>query len=254
MQECNWRTKHLEIIKQFLEYINKKTDNFILKGGTSLLMCYKLDRFSEDIDLDSNDLSFFNYIDEFCKKYNYTYRNAKDTNVVKRCILNYGEDKKLKIEVSYRDLNLNKIDITKINDINVYNINKLCILKSSAYSGRDKLRDLYDLCFIINNYYEELSNDTISIVKSVVEYKGIEQFDYFDKPEYYDELIDMNKLSEDFLKMYNKLGLLSEESQEEENFFNLNKNEISLNDINLLYKYEKNNTETEDEDEDEPNM
>lgn len=48
----DWRPEHGKTIYSFLEYLNKRSDNFILKGGTALLTCYELDRFSEDIDLD----------------------------------------------------------------------------------------------------------------------------------------------------------------------------------------------------------
>ena len=52
--------KHLEIIKEFLNTLSQNNyakDNFTLKGGTALLMCYGLDRFSTDIDLDSHLLN-----------------------------------------------------------------------------------------------------------------------------------------------------------------------------------------------------
>lgn len=42
----DWRDKHQNVINEFLNFLNKKTDDFILKGGTSLLICYNLDRFS----------------------------------------------------------------------------------------------------------------------------------------------------------------------------------------------------------------
>ena len=40
----NWRDEHYKVISEFLKYLNEKTDEFILKGGTSLLTCYNLDR------------------------------------------------------------------------------------------------------------------------------------------------------------------------------------------------------------------
>ena len=33
----DWRDKHNIIINEFLEFLNKRTNNFILKGGISLL-------------------------------------------------------------------------------------------------------------------------------------------------------------------------------------------------------------------------
>ena len=44
------KENHFSVICDFLDYLNNKTSDFILKGGTSLMVCYKLDRFSEDID------------------------------------------------------------------------------------------------------------------------------------------------------------------------------------------------------------
>ena len=46
--------RHIEIMRNFLTELNKETDTFILKGGTSLLLAYGLDRFSEDINLDGD--------------------------------------------------------------------------------------------------------------------------------------------------------------------------------------------------------
>ncbi len=205
----NWRDKHYKVINDFLIYLNKQTDEFILKGGTSLLVCYQLDRFSEDIDLDAkSNRNIKKIIDDFCELNNYKYRIAKDTDTVKRFMINYETiEKPLKIEVSYRRKDIKEEEITKINGIEVYKINELCLMKASAYSGRDKIRDLYDVCFICNNYWNELSDDAKKFIRIAVEYKGLEQFEFIIKDQK-DELIDNKKLEENFLKMYDKLGLL----------------------------------------------
>lgn len=39
----NWRPEHGKTIYDFLEYLNRESDDFILKGGTALLTCYELD-------------------------------------------------------------------------------------------------------------------------------------------------------------------------------------------------------------------
>lgn len=44
---------HVLFMKEILLSINFKNYPTYLKGGTALLLCYGLDRFSEDIDLDS---------------------------------------------------------------------------------------------------------------------------------------------------------------------------------------------------------
>lgn len=74
---------------------------------------------------------------------------------------------------------------------------------------RDKIRDLYDVCYICNNFWDELSNDVKNMIRVAVEYKGLEQFEYVIKDQK-DELINNEKLETEFLKMYEKLGLLLE--------------------------------------------
>ena len=38
----DWRDEHRKVIDSFLEFLNKKSEEFILKGGTALLTCYNL--------------------------------------------------------------------------------------------------------------------------------------------------------------------------------------------------------------------
>ena len=211
--KMDWRAKHQEIIHSFLTFLNQQSDQYILKGGTALLMCYQLDRFSEDIDLDGKGRQIAKIIDRFCKYNHYTYRIAKDTKTVMRYMINYGKlGKPLKIEISFRRKVIKEEEFKKINDILVYTIDILAIMKSNAYTSRDKIRDLYDLTFIVNNHFEILSSQTISLIQSAIEYKGIEQFDYIIK-EQQDELINKEKLIDDFLLMFERLGLLLENEE-----------------------------------------
>lgn len=209
----DWRKQHGQIIISFLKYLNEKTSDFILKGGTALYLCYNLDRFSEDIDLDGREKRLTSLVDEYCVKNGYSYRVAKDTATVERCFINYGnEGRPLKIEASYRRREIPENETEKINGIMVYGIEQLCAMKTGAYAGRDKIRDLYDLAFICNNYYDRLSVQTIALLRGAVEHKGIAQFDFVVRNQP-DELIDNDRLAEDFLKMYDRLGLLFDEDE-----------------------------------------
>ena len=208
----DWRVQHGEVITDFLNCLNgiNTLDHFILKGGTALMTCYGLDRFSEDIDLDGLNPDIEKIVNTFCFEQGFTYRTAKDTNTVKRFMIDYGNaGKPLKVEVSYRRKSIDPSEITKINGITVYDIEPLCIMKANAYASRDRIRDLYDLTFICNNYWSELSAPTQAIVRSTVEHKGIEQFDYLIQTQS-DELIDNDKLAADFLKMFDRLDLLAD--------------------------------------------
>ena len=47
-----WMEAHKKTIEGILQEVNQKSDAYILKGETSLMECYNLTRFSEDIDFD----------------------------------------------------------------------------------------------------------------------------------------------------------------------------------------------------------
>jgi hypothetical protein len=207
---------HQNVITTFLDYINAQTSNFILKGGTALLACYGLDRFSEDIDFDSepqNGENIVPIVDRFCLEKKYNYRVAKNTDTVKRCMIHYDiPNTPLKVEVSHRRKEIPEDETAIINNIAVYKIEPLCIMKVNAYAGRDKIRDLYDLAFIYNNFSDRLSAQATSLIRNAIEYKGIEHFDFLIKDQR-DDLINGDKLTDDFLRMYDRLGLLYDENE-----------------------------------------
>lgn len=206
-----WQSAHKNVIEEFLHFLNKKSGGYILKGDTALMMCYDLDRFSEDIDLDSRNKSQIGKsVKEFCTRNGYTYRVAKDTETVKRFMVNYGnETRPLKIEISYRNRRFDPLEYTKINGITVYNIEKLAILKEQTYMGRDKIRDLYDVVFISKNYWDKLSFPVQTMIKSGFEQKGMGQFDYLTETQN-DDLIDNDKLADDIVDLFDELGIIDD--------------------------------------------
>ena len=79
-----WQEKHKKVIEDILIAINKKSNNYILKGGTALMECYNLTRFSEYIDLDSVDRNtIFDFIDTFANEKHFTYRISKKTDILR---------------------------------------------------------------------------------------------------------------------------------------------------------------------------
>ena len=214
MIDTNWQTAHRKVIIDFLTFLNKESDQFVLKGGTALYVCYGLDRFSEDIDLDSTKRDIKECVRRFCSAYNYEVTVTKDTNLVKRCMINYGQDDhRLKIEVSYRQIAISPDDIKTIHSIRVYSIDRLAQLKASAYQNRDKIRDLYDLSFICIEYFNELSEQTKNVVRDALMNKGLDQLDYLLHTQN-DPLIDCDKLLINFLTMHEKLGLLVDKNDD----------------------------------------
>ena len=207
-----WQQQHRFVIDNILQEINSITDKYILKGGTALMKCYGLDRFSEDIDLDGLTDNIIDLVQTFCQHNNYDYRVAKNTDTVKRCMIHYGGQKPLKVEVSYRRKEIPNEETKLINGIKVYNIDRLASMKASAYMSRDRIRDLYDVSFIVNNYYDELSEPVKNLLRDAISHKGLEQFDYLVNTQT-DELIDDSALFESFLEAIDKLGILIDEDE-----------------------------------------
>jgi predicted nucleotidyltransferase component of viral defense system len=247
--ELTWQIQHGKTIISFLKYLNSQTKDLILKGGTALLLCYELDRFSEDIHLDSRSLEIDieKFVSIFCKKNSYSYYIAKNTNVVKIFMIHYSvAGKPLKVEISFRRSIIPEDDYTNINGFTVYTLNSLCTQKSLAYNARDRIRDLYDLSFICKRWWDDISDTSKDFMRGVLQYKGLEQFDYLIQTQP-DELINIKKLADDFLDMFNKLGLLYDE--EEKNMLDITKlNLPSLNNDHKENSPQQNKSTNQDKD------
>ena len=83
-----WQKDRIDIIKKILP---KLGENYVLKGGTALLLYYGLDRFSEDVDLDSisGNMNILNKLKTIGQnKWNMIIK--KDTETVFRVMVDYG--------------------------------------------------------------------------------------------------------------------------------------------------------------------
>ncbi|MDD7385247.1 MAG: nucleotidyl transferase AbiEii/AbiGii toxin family protein [Actinomycetaceae bacterium] len=203
--------KHQEIEQDFLHYIGSDTP-LILKGGTALLFCYGLDRFSEDLDFDAEHQGYSSLktIHDFATSYGYTYSEKKNTPTVQRATIDYGGYKPLKIETSLRQRAVNPSRTTVINGIHVYTIEQLAIMKANAYLGRDKIRDLYDLSYIVTTAWDKLPDATQDQIREALANKGLGQFDYLLTTNN-DPLINTDQLIDRFLAANDIAGLITDE-------------------------------------------
>lgn len=194
--------KRLETMRNFLNYLNKRSDKFVLKGGTCLLLFYGLNRMSEDLDFDSVKDRIENIVVDFCRECKLDFRMKKNTATVEKFFIMLDDGiKTLKIEVSHRENYINDKDTKFVNGIRIYKINKLAELKSTAYVDRSKLRDLFDVCFIVNNYWQNLSLDVQQKVSDAFIQRTFDNFTYVTK-EQSDPLIDEKRLRDDFIEAY----------------------------------------------------
>lgn len=99
----------------------------VLKGGTALLLCYGLDRFSEDLDFDApKRFNISNRVEKVLSRMasDFNIKTVKDTETVHRLKIHYRNDsiaRLLKIETSFRQPP-NKHDIVEIDGIKTYRI------------------------------------------------------------------------------------------------------------------------------------
>lgn len=186
--------------------MNTKSHHFILKDSTALLFCYGLKRFAEDMFIDSINADIEKYIHTFCLENN--YQMIKDTSTTKRYWINDSNmTKPLKIEVAYHQKNIASSNITKINGMMVYRINPLFNMKINAYNRHSTIRDLYDIVFILQHYFNEISKESIEYFKNILTYRGLEYFDYLIHTQK-DPFIDNDQLTCDFLEIFNQLELI----------------------------------------------
>jgi predicted nucleotidyltransferase component of viral defense system len=138
-----------------------------LKGGTALLLCCGLDRFSEDIDLDGRKkVNLQNRIAAILTRMTKTHdiRIVKDTDTVQRLKIRYETTKAagmLKVEVSYRQ-GFQDSDIVSIDGVKTYAVAKLIEQKLNALEGRTTARDLYDVAFLAQQYANDFSSAALA--------------------------------------------------------------------------------------------
>ena len=177
----NWQIERIKIFKEILKRIG---NNFVLKGGTALFIYYGLDRFSEDIDLDSfsDTINIYNKI----KDNKWSINLKKNTDVVYRVMLDYGDKNNfgnypLKIEVSSRNKNLLKsksLKYSNIDGVNVYDLDEILKMKLIAFGNRDKIRDFYDISFFLKKNPEYFSNEMLKELKIKMEYKDLDNLSF----------------------------------------------------------------------------
>ncbi len=205
----DWHESHRAVEREFLGFIGSDS-GLVLKGGTALMLCYGLPRFSEDLDFDAaaSEISTIARVEAFCRARDYDCHIKKDTDTVQRCTVHYGGVKPLKIETSYRRAQIDPAEVAVVGGITTYKLPVLAQMKLGAYLGRERLRDLFDVSFIVNEHWDDLPVDVRRSFTYALQAKGLERFDAV-LADQEDELVDTDALAEAFLRAYERAGLLS---------------------------------------------
>lgn len=206
------KERHLTLIRDVISHLfsTSASSDLVLKGGTALLLYYDLKRFSEDIDLDATSVNIGNILKRYASKKGYTLRITKNSDLVKRYMIDYDEGASLKIEVSYRQTRFRESDINEFSGVRVYTLDKILKLKIVAFlsNNRNKIRDLYDIAHIYFNTDIEITDDLKERLEDMFHYGNLERIDYI-IDNHKNEIIPQGDEEEIRLAMYSILGDLS---------------------------------------------
>lgn len=162
---------HVEIMRAIAQ--DFKDLPMVLKGGTALLLCYGLDRFSEDLDFDApKKFSVSSRIERVLSRFtqDFDIKTVKDTETVQRLKVHYRKetvDRLLKIETSFRQSPPPET-VVVLDGIQTYRVSSLIDQKLAALTGRTKARDLYDVVFLARTYWAEFSPQAKLTLKSLL--------------------------------------------------------------------------------------
>lgn len=179
---------HTLLMKAVCEAVSVDNKPLILKGGTALLLCYGLDRFSEDLDFDlehpiATHMNVESLCQEAVKRVNKrglrasleAFSEPKKTETTHRCrpvfkVAGHAAPFSIKIEISARETPAPD-EITHVNDVKVYSPDRIARMKLLAATqtpdnqGRTAARDLHDLAFLATHYEGAMPNDVMEDLK-----------------------------------------------------------------------------------------
>lgn len=203
------REIHAAFMKAILQEIAKKNYPTCLKGGTALFLCHGLERFSEDIDLNSEKkFNLETTIKIAAQKSGINILSInipKDTNTTKRYKISYNDgrlsnERTLKLETSFRD-KINPEDVAIFNGIKAYKVQPMISMKLNAIKSRTKARDFHDIIFLAKNYTSDFSKsqqkafvELLDNIDKVLSFEEDYSEDYILKDQFNSDIEELEKL------------------------------------------------------------
>lgn len=152
------KTRHKEIAKAqdlIVEELYKIFDKAVLHGGTVIWRCYQGNRFSEDVDV---------YLSKYPEKINTLFTNLerrgflvekKKVSQNSLCSALQWDRVTIRLEALFKKIDgtLKEYETSEGNFITVYTLSaeELVKEKINAYLKRRKIRDLYDIFFLLRH-------------------------------------------------------------------------------------------------------
>lgn len=213
-------------------------EKLMFKGGTALMLCYGLDRFSEDLDFNVVDKSLdvkesLEKIKSFLKDYNILIDYKIEEKTQETTIYFYGPlykntnntRCKSTIDFSKRTDYLSNGTVSRINHIyyefpifyiNTLDIKEILAEKVRAIMTRQKARDVYDLYFLILKKTEididiinkklALYNQKFNLKKLIEEIQAKEKLWQTELPQLIHNVPNFKEVSETIISSFRKLS------------------------------------------------
>ena len=145
------------IIKELYNVFNEE----VLHGGTSIWRCYKGNRFSEDIDVYiQKDIKKLDELFDRFKKIGFIIEKRKITENSLYSNLKFNRIS-VRFEALFKRINgaLMEYENSDGNVIMVYSLTPEELIKEkvNAYLNRNKIRDLYDIFFLLKYIKDKIS-------------------------------------------------------------------------------------------------
>lgn len=141
-----------------VEELYKFIPEAIIHGGTAIWRCYRGNRFSEDIDvyIPKNEEKINNFFKSLSKKgFQIIKKRFKENSFYSELTFN---NVSVRFEATFQTKKFifKRYETTESFFVNVYTLSpeNLILEKIDAYLKRKKIRDLYDIYFLLN-YVEE---------------------------------------------------------------------------------------------------
>jgi len=167
------RSSHKKIAEAqdlIIQELYKVFDKAVLHGGTALWRCYNGTRFSEDIDVYiPRDIKKINQLFENFKKIGFSLEKKKigENSIYSNLDFNGTS---VRFEALFKKAKGSLQEYTKAdgNLITIYTLTskELIIEKSTTYQKRLKIRDLYDVFFLLR--YVNIDNEIKKSLTSLV--------------------------------------------------------------------------------------
>ena len=207
METKREQLENKRMMQKFLQFLNSKTDTFILTGTASYSMCYGMPLYRYYIDLDGDDISLLSdIIVEFCKANNLGLRVSRSNKHVDSWCVMKNNTMHFMIVPHNTVSERPTMYIEEHDGIRTYNINYLAMNCVLSYANNCNVENTYNLVYIINNYFNFLNADIIQLIICAFEKQRTHQMANLLRFCIY-ENIDRKKLVDDLAEAFKRLGI-----------------------------------------------